>query len=165
VTYWGIAQCHSQREADAAEHLGRKGFECYLPKIKVSAKDRRYRIAPLFPGYCFVRINAIWYPILSTIGVIRLLRDGEKGPPSPINDKIVTDIQSCEVRGIVRIDPPARMKPGDRVRILRGTFKDHIATFDGMNGEQRVRVLLEFLGRKVPVKIHPDDLASLNVAP
>ena len=159
--YWGIAQTHSQREGAAAEHLERKGFEVYLPRIKISLKGQR-RITPLFPGYLFVRINAAWYPILSCIGVMRLLRNGAQ-EPSRIEDKIVQDIQEREIRGIVKL--PKRLQPGDQVRILRGTFKDHIAIYDGMNGKERERVLLELLGRKVPVDIHPDDLAALNVAP
>jgi len=162
MSYWGIAQCHSQRELVAEEHLKRKGFLVYLPRIKVNIKGRK-RITPLFPGYLFVRINSAWYPILSTIGVMRVLRNGEA--PSHIEDKIVKNIQGHEIRGLVKLEPPQRMRPGDQVRILRGTFKDHIAIYDGMSGEERVKVLLEMLGRKVPIKIHPDDLAALNVAP
>jgi transcriptional antiterminator RfaH len=159
--YWGIAQCHPQQEGRAEEHLKRKGFEIYLPRIKVSVKDRK-RIAPLFPGYLFVRINSVWYPILSTIGVLRVLRNGNE-EPSRIEDKIVKNIREREVRGLVKLPKP--MQPGDQVRILRGTFKDHIAIYDGMSGKERERVLLELLGRKVPIDIHPDDLAALGVAP
>lgn len=158
MSYWGIAQTHSQREGAAEDHLKRKGFEVYLPRIKV----KKGRIAPLFPGYLFVRINAVWYPILSTIGVMRLLRNGEN-EPSRIKDNILHNLQKSEVRGIVKL--PERLRPGDQVRILRGTFKGHIAIYDGMSGAERQRVLLELLGRKVPLEIHPDDLAELNVAP
>jgi len=163
VTYWGIAQCHPQQEGRAEEHLKRKGFEIYLPRIKISLKGRK-RITPLFPGYLFVRINNVWYPILSTIGVLRVLRNGD-AEPSKIEDKYVKSIQGREVRGVVKLEPRQRMQPGDQVRILRGTFKDHIAIYDGMSGKERERVLLELLGRKVPIDIHPDDLAALGVAP
>ena len=161
MTYWAIAQCHPQQEWRAEDHLKRKGFEIYLPRIKVSIKGRK-RITPLFPGYLFVRINSVWYPILSTVGVLRVLRNGE-AEPSRIEEKIVKNIREREIRGLVKL--PKRIQPGDQVRILRGTFKDHIAIYDGMSGKERERVLLELLGRKVPIDIHPDDLAALGVAP
>lgn len=157
MSYWAIAQTHAQRENAAADHLKRQGFVIYLPCIEV--KKRR---APLFPGYLFVRINSVWYPILSTIGVMRLLRNGEQ-EPSKLADHIVRKIREREVRGIVKL--PKRLQPGMQVRILRGTFKDFIGIYDGMSGKERERVLLELLGRKVPIQIHPDDLALLNVAP
>ena len=157
MSYWAIAQTHSQRENAADDHLKRQGFLTYLPCIEI--KKRR---APLFPGYLFVRIDSAWYPILSTIGVKRLLRNGNQ-EPSRIADPIVRKIREREVRGIVKL--PKRMQPGMQVRILRGTFKDFIGIYDGMGGKERERVLLELLGRKVPIEIHPDDLALLNVAP
>jgi transcriptional antiterminator RfaH len=157
MSYWAIAQTHSQRETAAHDHLERQGFHAYLPCIEV--KKRR---APLFPGYLFVRIDNAWYPILSTIGVMRLLRNGDQ-EPSRISDLIVRKIREREVRGIVKL--PKRMQPGMQVRILRGTFKDFIGIYDGMSGKERERILLELLGRKVPIDIHPDDLALLNVAP
>lgn len=157
MSYWAIAQTHPQRESAAFDHLKRQGFHAYLPCIEV--KKRR---APLFPGYLFVRIESVWYPIQSTRGVMRVLRNGNE-EPSRIGDLIVRKIREREVRGIVKL--PKRLQPGMQVRILRGTFKDFIGIYDGMNGKERERVLLELLGRKVPIEIHPDDLALLNVAP
>lgn len=158
MTYWGIAQTHSQREVAAEDHLKRKGFEVYLPRIRIG----RQRIAPMFPGYLFVRINSAWYPILSTIGVMRLLCNGAR-EPSRLAESVVQNIQQREVRGVVKL--PERLHNGDKVLILRGSFKGFVAIYDGMSSKERRRVLLELLGRKVPIDIHPDDLAELNVAP
>jgi transcriptional antiterminator RfaH len=166
MIYWGIAQCQSQREAIAADHLERRGFKCYLPRIKITVHHANHavrRTVPLFPGYLFIRITPThWYQILSTVGVIRLLRNGD-AEPSRIEDKIVEKIQAREIRGIVKL--PKRLQPGDKVRILRGTFRDFIGIYDGMSGKERERVLLELLGRKVPIEISPDDLALLGAAP
>lgn len=165
MTYWAIAQTHAQREGVAVEHLKRKGFEVYCPRIKVPSVVGRHRVmrdVPLFPCYLFVQVIEIWSPILSTVGVLRVLRNG-KDEPSRIEAKIITRIQEQEIRGIVKL--PKRLQRGDKVRITRGSFKDFIGVYDGMSGKERERVLLEMLGRKVPVDIHPDDFAALNVAP
>ena len=159
---WGIVQTHANREAIAAAELARKGFENYLPRIAVTSRRGTRRPVPLFPGYLFVRIARAWYPILSTNGVLRLLRNGQR-EPARIEDVIVRDIRAREVRGIVRL--PKRIAAGDRVRIVRGSFRDQIAVYEGMSGKERQRVLLEFLGRQVRVELDPDDFVALNVAP
>ena len=156
-----MAQCYSQRESTADRLLKGKGFETYLPRIKEAAINCTRRIAPLFPGYLFVRINISWYPILATVGVLRLLRVGDE--PCKIDDALVTRIQKQEFRGLVRL-PDTRLKIGDNVRILRGSFKDHIGVFAGMHGKARSKVLLELLGREVPIELSVDDLEALHVA-
>jgi len=151
MSYWAIVQTHSQREELAAAGLERKGFGIYLPRIKLGM---RRQLVPLFPNYLFVRIHAIWYPVLSTVGVIRLLRNGER-EPSRIDEAIVREIRAREVRGVVRL--PRRIVPGDRVRIVRGSFRDHIGVYEGMSGKEREHVLLELLGRKVRIEMNTDD--------
>src|SRR5262245_11810504 len=159
---WGIVQTHANREAIAAAELARKGFENYLPRIAVTSRRGTRRPVPLFPGYLFVRIVTVWYPVISTVGVLRLLRNGER-EPARIDDAIVRDIRSREVRGIVRL--PKRIAIGDQVKIIRGSFRDHVAVYEGMSGKERQRVLLELLGRQVRVELDPDDFVALNVAP
>jgi len=159
---WGIIQTHSNREAVAAAELARKGIQNYLPRIAIIGRLGTRRLVPLFPGYLFVRIGPLWYPIISTVGVLRLLRNGER-QPARIDDAIVRDIRAREVRGIVQL--PKRIAVGDRVKIIRGSFRDHVAVYEGMSGKERQRVLLELLGRQVRVELDPDDFVALNVAP
>lgn len=166
MSFWTVAQTHSQREKTATEHLARIGFETYYPQIKISAVvDRRkvQRVSPLFPAYVFVRVVDSWYPIQSAIGVMRVLPNiGDVGP-AKIEDQVVRAIKQQEIRGFVQL--PKQLQPGDKVRIVRGSFKDHIAVYDGMSGKDRQRVLLELLGRMVPIDIDPCDLVTLAVAP
>jgi transcription antitermination factor NusG len=52
----------------------------------------------------------------------------------------------------------ARARIAAKVRILRGTFADHPGIYDGASRKERERVLLEILGRMVPVDVAPADL-------
>lgn len=157
--FWAVAQCQTQREDIAALFLGQRGFETYLPKIK-----ERRRETPLFPGYLFVQIHTFWYPILSTVGVLRLLRIGDI--PCRVPDNVVTKIQkqTDPKSGLVRLPKPRGLELGDQVRIVRGSFLGHVGVFDGMHGKDRSRILLELLGRKVSIDCDRADFCPIPVA-
>jgi hypothetical protein len=66
------------------------------------------------------------------------------GLPVHVPDKVIAEIRSRERGGLVEL--PSRLKRGDAVRVLRGPFREHLALYDGMNGHERVAVLLSLLG-------------------
>lgn len=151
MSYWTVARTESQREHIAADHLVRRGFESYLPRIKVEAK-----IEPLFPRYVFVRIESHWHAINATIGVLYVLRDGDC--PAVLRDAIIDEIRARQDRkGFVRL-PKRTHERGEKVRITRGMFADHPGIYDGSSRKDRERVLLAILGRMVPVDVAPGDL-------
>lgn len=153
--FWSVAQTETQREGTAARFLKDAGYETYLPKIKIQK-----RLLPLFPSYLFVRIVDRWYPVNNTVGVINLLLAGDQ--PAKLKDEIVSNIRNKERGGIVRLPPKPGLKVGQHVRILRGSFENHVGVYDGMTGKERERVLLELLGRKVPVEFNKGDFAPLQ---
>lgn len=54
---------------------------------------------------------------------------------------------NCGIQGpLGAIDLPLKIRPGDRVRVLRGPFRDHLAIYAGMSGRDRIAVLLSLLG-------------------
>ena len=159
MPFWSVVQTESQREHVAANFLKKSGFESYLPKIAVKNGIGRERIVPLFPAYLFVRIYEQWYGIRWTIGVIRLLTID--GLPAQIGDNIVNTIQKREnPNGIIRLPKPAGLRRGQTVRISSGSFADHLGIFDGMTGPDRVRILIELLGRSVPVSVPKRDVVA-----
>jgi transcriptional antiterminator RfaH len=157
---WSVAQCETRREHIAARFLTDQGFETYLPKIRI-----KKRVVPLFPSYVFVRILDRWYPINSTVGVVHLLLAGDQ--PARLNDKIVNEIKQKERHGIVRLPDPKGLRPGQKVRVIRGAFEGHVGIYQGMSGKDRERILLELLGRKVSVELAKGVLISppQHVAP
>jgi transcriptional antiterminator RfaH len=159
MAFWSVVQTYAMREALVARNLLREGFESYLPRIREIGRDGRGRTVPLFPGYLFVQVERLWYPILSTVGVIRILRIGDE--PARLDDRIVTKLVGQEVKGLVRLPKPRGLQIGDQVKVLRGTFKDHIGIFDGMRGHQRSLVLLALLGGHVRVEIASEDVQPI----
>lgn len=156
ASYWCVAQTESQREKVAAKFLEAASYGVYLPRILVK-KDRE---APLFPGYLFVEIIEQWWAVRRSVGVLRVLMAA--GQPARVPGKVVAAIKRREgADGLVKL-PRARgeLESGDAVRIVRGSFAGHLAIFEGMNGATRVCVLLDLLGRKVPVSLGRDDVAS-----
>jgi transcription antitermination factor NusG len=173
---WIVAQTEAQREHVAARYLKLKEFESYLPKILVEI-GARARVVPLFPTYLLVRIEEHWWPVRWTIGVLRvLLIDDTK--PAVVSDKFVALIRKCEGQdGIVRLpkftgevdklagESPhksrSNLTPGEPV-MIRGasSFAGRIGIYDGQSGPERVRVLLNMLGRQVPVSLHTSEVRA-----
>jgi len=157
MTYWAVAQVESQREHAVRLLLMRAKYETYLPRIKA-----RSRIAPLFPGYLFVRIADQFYSVMWTAGVIRLLMSGDQ--PAKLPEKVMTEIRKREIGGFVRLPAPTRLRKGQQVRINKGHFMGQIALCEGMSSKDRVWVLLNLLGQKVPVELPGCDLEPLPIA-
>jgi transcription antitermination factor NusG len=173
MSYWAVVQAEPRvlipgekrdDESLAEQLFARNGFESYLPRIKSRAADRKLRIAPLFPGYIFVRVVDQWYPIAWTIGVIRILMAGDH--PARMPEKAMEEIRSREGRdGFVKLVQPRTLKKGVRVRVLSGQFQGHIGLYDGMSAKERERVLLDLLGRSVRVELaRGDRIEALDVA-
>jgi len=154
MPFWSVAQTETNREGTAVHFLAQQGFETYLPRIKAQR-----RIVPLFPSYVFVRIHDHWWSISKTVAVIGLLTSGEH--PAKLKDEIVNNIKAKERNGVVKLPEPKRLKPGDKIRIIKGSFSGQLAIYQGMSARERTKVLLDLLGRKVVVEISKSDLQAL----
>ncbi len=159
---WYVVQTQPHSEPKAVWHLARQGFETYLPRYEKRRRHAR-RIetvaVPLFPRYLFVAIDIAtqrWRSIHSTIGVSRLVCNGEN--PVPLSPGIVSGLRRREnERGFVRLETRPRFVVGEQVRVVDGVFASCLGLFDGISDNERVAVLLDMLGRKVRVVL--DDLS------
>lgn len=154
MSFWSVVQTETGRENVAVHFLGQQRFVSYLPRIK-----SQRRIVPLFPSYVFVRIEDHWYAINKTVAVIGVLTSGEH--PARISDEIINAIRKKERGGVVKLPEPQHLKPGDKIRITKGSFGGHLAIYQGMSAHERTRVLLDLLGRKVVVEISNGDVQPL----
>jgi transcriptional antiterminator RfaH len=153
---WYVAQSHVHAESKAATHLGRQGFEVYLPRYRKQRRHAR-RIdvvaAPLFPRYLFVSIDLgaqRWHSIRSTIGITRLVGNGDE--PDMVSPEIIEGLRDREdAEGFVLLEQGPRFSPGDRVRISDGAFCDCLGLYEAISGHHRSAILLDLLGRKVRV--------------
>lgn len=162
---WYVVQTHANSEVKAAHHLQRQGYEIYLPRyLKRRCHARKIEIvpAPLFPGYMFVAIDMAtqrWRAIRSTIGVLRLVTNGDE--PAPVPLPIIDAMRQREdEKGFVKIYQGPTFNRGDKVRVLAGAFADTPGLFDGLADRERVAILLDLLGRKVRVMLDGNLVAA-----
>jgi transcriptional antiterminator RfaH len=155
MPYWTIVQTASAWEKAVLKGLQCRGFETYLPVTSVRDRKRDPIIVPLFPCYLFVWVVDRWTPIASTLGVVRVLRDGDT--PARLSDRVIDELRAREVNGIVRLPP---LRSGQSVRLVRGAFRGQSAIYQGMSGRDRVRVLLTALGRQVTAVVRADDAVA-----
>ena len=161
--YWHVAQTLSRAEAIAETHLTRQGFQSFCPRFrKLRRHARRVDevLAPLFPGYLFVRFNPErdqWRCINGTFGVSRLV-----GPPGGMPQAMPAFAMQalfdrCEKGVVSRILPT--FEPGQQARLVTGPFAEQLVTIEALDAKQRVRVLLDILGQQRPVSVAIGDLA------
>lgn len=161
---WLVGRTRPRQERVAAFNCDRQGVEAYLPLImerNVISRGRLYRsrLSPLFPGYLFIR-TLQWRFLLGTFGLIDLIRSNEK--PIPVSPDIIDDLKQREADGMVQLpDVPKNMfHADDRVRVIDGPFTGKLGLVAGYTAIERVRVLLDLLGRKVPVLIAEGQLEA-----
>jgi len=158
MPYWSVALTKAQLEHTAAENLHRQGFDTYIPKYSQGVgKESKIRL--LFPRYIFVLITDRWHCINGTRGVSRLILTTENRP-AVVPDKAIDDIKSREVKGLVQLTPKDKFQPGDQVRLEQGSVLMY-GVVEGMRDADRVRVLIDLLGRKVPVWVDEGSLRAV----
>jgi transcriptional antiterminator RfaH len=118
---------------------------------------------PLFPRYLFVAVDMTsqrWLSIRSTIGVTRLVCDGDR--PAAVPVAVFEALKRREdANGLIQLDPEPQFSPGDKVCVRDGAFQQCLGLYEGMTSNERVTVLLELLGRKVRVSLDSELLISV----
>ncbi len=115
-------------------------------------------LEPLFPRYLFIELgrsleSMSWSPIRSTTGVSRLVTFGQS--PARVSEAIVDELRAHEQFAQTR----QAFTPGDTLLIERGPFKGLEAVFQMLDGEQRVMVLLDLMGKPVRVKLGVNEVS------
>lgn len=160
---WYAVQSQPRAERTALAHLERQGFESYLP-VYLKRRSHARRIeqvrAPLFPRYLFVHFDLTavrWQAIHSTVGVARLVSNGNV--PVPLPQGVMEEIHRREDKGgLVRVVP--NLSRGQRVVIEAGTFLDQTGLFECATDDERVVILLDLLGRQVRVQVPADAVSA-----
>ena len=162
---WYLIQFKPNSHGIAERNLQRQGFDTFLPiQETVRRKASRFvnDLKPLFPGYMFVKVNselAQWRKINSTIGVCRLL--SFEGRPKPLPVQLISGLMlRCERSG--KILPPKTLSEGDRVELLTGPFANFIANVDMIDPEQRIWVLIDFMGRSARTQVTSDQIQLIS---
>ena len=161
MKHWYLIQFKPNSYRLAERNLHRQGFETFLPMQKITRRKASRFVSdlkPLFPGYMFLRVNselAPWRSINSTIGVSKLV--SFEGKPKPLPLQLISGLMlRCDASGILL--PPKSLSEGDSVEMLTGPFANFIATVDTIDPEQRIWVLLDFMGQKTRMQVTADQL-------
>jgi transcriptional antiterminator RfaH len=66
-----------------------------------------------------------------------------------------------DANGLIQFHHKPQFLPGDKVGVLDGAFQDWLGLYEGMTSNERVTILLEFLGRKVRVNLDSEMLIAV----
>lgn len=165
MEHWFAVKTKPRCEAQTAAVLAERGVQTYLPYIPSRARLGRGAAnrEPLFHGYIFARLElgtAAWLTARSAPGVAYFV--GAGGVPSPLPDELIATIRERSDAWLSRGWKPP-FTAGDEVTIQSGPFRGLDAVFErALSPNGRVRVLLEVLGRLVPLDL---DAAFLHRLP
>jgi transcriptional antiterminator RfaH len=151
----------------AQENLLRQGFHVYLPRIQARKHCRGKWVKvvePLFPRYLFIRVDPDRHStasVRSTRGAVGLVRFG--GQPAVVPDEVIEAIsqQEDEATGLCK-DDRIRFCEGQSVRVVEGPLAGMEGVFAQEDGEARVIVLMELLGKANKVRVSCDWVAPVG---
>ncbi len=162
---WYVVHTQPRREFYAKAQLEGQGFRVFLPKRLKTVRHARMIAnveAAFFPRYLFVELDPTrhpWRRVNGTFGVASLVMQGDLPHPMPrgIVEMMVT---SVDRDGFLRFEQ--ELMVGAKVRLAAGPFAEQLAILDRLDDSGRVRVLLEILGRPVPVEIRREFVLVVN---
>lgn len=161
---WFVVQTLSKREAKAQFQLRQQEFRVFLPVVTRTVRHaRKSRIAKVaaFPGYLFIILDLQrdrWRSVNGTFGVSRLVMGDTAPIPAPAGI-VETLLDYRDENGVCRFDRD--LVAGQTVRVVSGPLAQALGTLERLDGNGRVRVLLEILGGQVRATI---DRAALEAA-
>jgi transcription antitermination factor NusG len=109
---------------------------------------------PLFPNYLFAKLNLErhYYKVKWTRGVNRILGVGNE--PIPISEKVI-DVLRDRMGEDGSVELIGEFQEGNLVQITSGPLKDFVGVFQrGLSSGGRVRILLDLIGKELPVQIY-----------
>jgi len=166
MLHWITLYTKPRTERQIHAVLNSRGIETYLPTIyQYNTHLRRKEPLPFFSCYLFTRIDLTspaytslaWTPglrgIVSFDGKVALL-------PDEVVARIQERLHDLDTSGYFE---RVKFQSGDRVVITSGPLKDLEVVFDRkVSKDDRVRILLEFLGQLTNVEIRADWLKKVS---
>lgn len=164
---WFAVQTQPRRELVSAAHLRKQGFRVFLPLLSKSwshARRTETRLVALFPGYLFIILDLDrdgWRSVNGTIGVQQIVMLGSEPRPTPVPRGIVEAVVfQTDKHGYLR--PNQVLNPGQTVQILNGPFENRVADIVALDGNGRVRLLIELLGGWIPATLQCEEVLAVR---
>lgn len=159
---WYVLRTKPRADHFAALVLRREDCEFYFPRVRSS--EASSEVCPLFPGYIFVKMDpegTRWPAIARLPGISGWLRFDTEVPS--ISDEAVSSltkmVNSINEHGGLW----TRFHKGEEVRVVSGPI-DLLArvVVEPVSPGDRVRVLMDFLGNKVPTDVPCSNLRPVS---
>jgi len=141
---WYLIKTKPRQEKIAKQNLENQDYGTFCPMAKINN-----RLVVLFPSYLFVQLNEKtqnWSPINSTKGVSHFVKFGWNFA------KVSTDViefiktnQHITTEKFIKLN---KFKPGDKVQISDGVFKNFMAIFKSYKSDERIILLMNLLGHE-----------------
>lgn len=152
---WYVVYCLPLKEQMASMRLADQlGLNVYLPQLK-RVEGGRAQLTPFFPRYLFIQADlgqVAMSQINATPGVQRLVVLGDT--PQPVASAVVEELRRRLAQLNLEPGPPERLQRGSAVRLRSGPLQGLEAVFvEALSPGERVRVLVEFLGRQQTIDI------------
>jgi transcriptional antiterminator RfaH len=157
MKHWYLVKTKSKQEDIAILNLENQNFHVYCPYALIKNKNE-----VLFPGYIFIQLDKVtqnWSPIRSTKGVLHFVRFGLSYAKIP--DNIIEFIKTNELNTAEKLKNINKFKPGDKVQVADGVFKNCIAIFKSYKSDERVILLINLLGQQQKLTIKQESLNAL----
>jgi transcriptional antiterminator NusG len=162
---WYVVHCYSGYENKVKKNLEHRSasmamqsriLEVVVPtEEQVELRDGQRRVVErrIYPGYVLVKMildEESWYVVRNTPGVTGFVGIGTK--PTPLRQEEVDRImRRMEAEEPV---PQVKVKAGDRVRIVEGSFTDFNGVVDEVYPDKgKARVLVSFFNRETPIEV------------
>ena len=161
VRSWYAVWTRSRHEAVVAGQLEGKGIEAFLPTLPRWSrwKDRRKRIDwPLFPGYCFARIDPrASLAVKTCAGVVAIVTTN--GRPAPIPESEIDGIRKL-VTSDLRYDPCPLIHEGDSVEVVSGPLRGVLGRLVRKGAHARLVLSVDLIGQGVSLEVDAADVRA-----
>lgn len=154
---WFCVRTQPKHEHIAAGRLRNlDGIEVFLPRLRFrrkTVKGAAWVTEGMFPNYLFARFD--WRLMLRAVqyssGVLTVVHFGQQWPTIP--DGVIASLRKAVGTEEVRIVPEP-FEAGKQVEVVEGPFKGFDAVIvSSLPGRERIRVLMDFLGRQTPLEL------------
>ena len=156
---WYAVWTRSRHEHAVTQQLVLKGIETFLPTITRWSrwKDRKKRVEwPLFPGYCFTRIDpADALSVRTCAGVVTLV--SFQGQLTPIPDIEIDSIRVL-VESELQFDPCPLIQEGDAVEVIQGPLRGVLGRLVRKGTHARLCLSVGLIGQGVSVEVDACDV-------
>jgi transcriptional antiterminator NusG len=159
---WYAISTRSRHEKIVRQQLAQKNIEAFLPTVMRWSrwKDRRKQVDwPLFPGYCFVRLDpASLLPVLKCVGVMNIVSFG--GTPIAIPDGELDSIRLL-VNSTLPYDPYPLLREGALVEVVHGPLRGIVGRLLRKDTHHASIVLsVDLIGHGVRVEVPSEDVTT-----